>query len=154
MSCYHQILVALDGSPDAESALRHAVTLARDQNARLTLLTVAPAPSTAAGAGASQPPDLLDLHETILRQANEWLPKDIGVTTKVERGNAAETILRTLREGDYDLVVMGSHGHSRVRRALLGSVSEKVLRASTVPVLLMRAVPPGDGAAEAEAPAA
>lgn len=154
MSCYHQILVALDGSPDAEAALRHAVTLARDQNARLTLLTVTPLPSTAAGAGATQPPDLLDLHETILRQANEWMPKDVGVTTHLERGNAAENILRMLDEGDYDLVVMGSHGHSRVRRALLGSVSEKVLRASTVPVLLMRAAPSEGESVAAEPPTA
>jgi nucleotide-binding universal stress UspA family protein len=151
MACYHQILVALDGSPDAEAALRHASTLARDQHARLTLLTVAPLPATATGAGASQPPDLLDLHATILREANGWLPKDVGVTTRLERGQAAETILRMLREEDYDLVVMGSHGHSRVRRALLGSVSEKVLRSSTVPVLLMRAVPAGEEVG-AEAP--
>jgi nucleotide-binding universal stress UspA family protein len=139
MACYHQILIALDGSPDAETALRHAATLARDQHARLTLLTVAPPAATAAGAGASQPPDLLDLQATILREALAWLPDDVGVTTQLERGDAAEAILRIAREGDYDLIVMGSHGHSRIRRALLGSVSEKVLRASPVPVLLMRA---------------
>jgi nucleotide-binding universal stress UspA family protein len=139
MACYHKILAALDGSPDAETALRHAATLARDQHACLTLLTVAPPPATAAGAGAGQPPDLLDLQATILREALAWLPDDIGVTTKLERGDAAETILRVAREGDYDLIVMGSHGHSRIRRALLGSVSEKVLKVSPVPVLLMRA---------------
>ena len=38
----------------------------------------------------------------------------------------------------YDLIVMGSHGHSRVHRALIGSVSEKVLKKSRLPVLLMR----------------
>lgn len=138
MACYHRILVALDGSPDADAALRHAATLARDQNARLTLLTVAPPPSTAASAGATQPPDLLDLQAKILREANDSLPDDIGVTTRLERGDAAETILRIAREEEPDLIVMGSHGHSRIRRALLGSVSEKVLRVSSVPVLLMR----------------
>jgi nucleotide-binding universal stress UspA family protein len=139
MGCYHQILVALDGSPDAEAALRHAVTLARDQNARLTLLTVAPPVATPVGAAASAPPDLLDIHSKILREATESLPEDIGVTTRLERGDAAETILRVVREDGQNLIVMGSHGHSRFHRALLGSVSERVLRASAVPVLLMRA---------------
>jgi nucleotide-binding universal stress UspA family protein len=139
MGCYHQILVALDGSPDAEAALRHAVTLARDQNARLTLLTVAPPVATPVGAAASAPPDLIDVHSKILREATESLPEDIGVTTRLERGDAAETILRVVREDGQNLIVMGSHGHSRFHRALLGSVSERVLRASAVPVLLMRA---------------
>ncbi len=139
MGCYQQILVALDGSPDAEAALRHAVTLARDQNARLTLLSVAPPVATPVGAGASAPPDLLDVHDRILREATESLPADVGVTTRLERGDAAETILRVVGEDGQNLIVMGSHGHSRIHRALLGSVSEKVLRASTVPVLLMRA---------------
>jgi nucleotide-binding universal stress UspA family protein len=143
MACYHQILVALDGSRDAEAALRHAATLARDQHARLTLLTVAPPPSTAAGAGASQPPDLLDLQAKIIREATDWLPDDIGVTTRLERGDAAETILRVAREDEPDLIVMGSHGRGRIRRALLGSVSERVLRASAVPVLLMRGAQDG-----------
>jgi nucleotide-binding universal stress UspA family protein len=138
MACYHRILVAIDGSPDAEAALHHAVSLARDQHAPITLLTVAPPPATPIGVGASAPPDMLDFHARILREATDSLPNDIGVTTRLERGNAAETILAIARDGDHDLVVMGSHGHSRVHRALLGSVSEKVLKASTLPVLLMR----------------
>jgi len=138
MACYHRILVAVDGSPDADAALQHAATLARDQNALITLLTVAPPPATPIGAGASAPPDLLDFHSRILREATDSLPADVGVTTRLERGNPAERILEIAREEDHDLVVMGSHGHSRVHRALLGSVSEKVLKSSTVPVLLMR----------------
>jgi len=138
MACYHRILVAIDGSPDAEAALHHAVTLARDQNALVTLLTVAPPPATPIGVGASAPPDMLDFHTKLLREATDSIPDDVGVTTRLERGNPAETILAIAREGDHDLLVMGSHGHSRVHRALLGSVSEKVLKASTVPVLLMR----------------
>lgn len=138
MACYHRILVAIDGSPDAEAARRHAVTLARDQNALITLLTVAPPPATPIGVGASAPPDMLDFHSRTLREATDSIPDDVGVTTRLERGNPAERILEIVREGDHDLVVMGSHGHSRVHRALLGSVSERVLKSSTVPVLLMR----------------
>jgi nucleotide-binding universal stress UspA family protein len=138
MACYHNILVALDGSPDAEAALHHAVALALDQNARLTLVTVAPLQGQAVGVGAAAPPDLTDAHEKILREATEKLPREVGVTTRLERGDPAETILRLARDDNYDLIVMGSHGHGRVHRALIGSVSEKVLRAAKLPVLLMR----------------
>jgi nucleotide-binding universal stress UspA family protein len=137
MACYHRILVAIDGSPDAEAALAHAVALARDQNALITLLTVAPPlPKPIAVGATTPPPDLLDVHEQLLREATDALPGCVGVTARLERGNPAETILRIAE--DHDLVVMGSHGHSRVHRALLGSVSERVLKASRVPVLLMR----------------
>lgn len=138
MSCYHRILVAVDGSADASAALRHAVDLARDQHALMTLLTVAPPQQTPVGAAASAPPDLHQFHEKLLREATDSIPADISVTTRLERGNPAETILRIAAEGEHDLVVMGSHGHSRVHRALLGSVSERVLKASRIPVLLMR----------------
>lgn len=138
MACYHRILVAVDGSPDAEAALAHAVTLARDQNALLTLMTVAPPPATAISVGASAPPDLMDFHSRILREATDSVPRDVGVTTRLERGGPADAILKLAAEGEHDLIVMGSHGHSRVHRALLGSVSEKVLQAASIPVLLMR----------------
>jgi nucleotide-binding universal stress UspA family protein len=139
LSFYHHILVAIDGSPDAEAALVHATALARDQNARLTLLTVASADGAAPlGPGTSVPVDPVDLHGKILRAATESLPEDVGVTTRLERGDPAATILRVAAE-DHDLIVMGSHGHGRIRRALLGSVSERVLADSRLPVLLMRA---------------
>ncbi len=139
MSCYRNILVALDGSPDAEAALRHTVTLARDQNALLTLHSVVPRPPVPTGAGVAPPPDLTEVHDSLLREAVEAVPDDIGVTSRLEHGDPAAAILQRVEEGTYDLVVMGSHGHSRVHRALLGSVSERVLKGATVPVLLMRA---------------
>lgn len=144
MGCYHKILVALDGSPDAKSALMHAVTLAHDQNARITLLTVGPSVNRSAAVGTAPPPDLIDLHQEILREATALIPRDVGVTTRLERGEAGATILRIAREEESDLIVMGSHGHSRIHRALLGSISEKVLAQSEIPVLLMR----GDGCAD------
>jgi len=152
MGCYHKILVALDGSSDAESALMHAISLARDQNARLTLLTVGPSVNRAGAVGTAPPPDLIEVHEEVLREATALVPKDVGITTRLERGDAATTILRVSREEDDDLIVMGSHGHSRIHRALLGSVSERVLAQSEIPVLLMR----GNGCADpadAEQPA-
>ena len=138
MSIYRHILVALDGSVDSRTALRHAVTLARDQNAKLTLLTVVPHQPTPVGPGVAPPPETDESHNEIIKEALAEIPKDVGVTTRLERGEIAITILRVVAEDQYDLLVMGSHGHSRVHRALLGSVSEKVLHKAAVPVLMLR----------------
>ena len=139
MSVYHHILVALDGSADSWTALRHAVELARDQNARLALLTVVPNQPAPVGAEAAPPPDTEESHAEIIKQALAEIPKDIGVSTRLEHGEIAMTILRVVAEDRHDLLVMGSHGHGRVHRALLGSVSEKVLHKAAVPVLMLRA---------------
>lgn len=138
MSSYHNILVAFDGSADAEAALQHAVALANDQNARLTLLTCdVPLPVKIDVAPA--PGERLDLRARILRDGIAKIPADVSVTTLLRSGDAAASILAVAAEGGHDLIVMGSHGHSRLHRALLGSVSERVLREAASPVLLMRA---------------
>jgi len=137
VSFYRRILVALDGSADADAALEHAGRLAADQHARMTLLTVAPLPYQLGGIGVPPQPDLSDCYAATLRRAVDSVPPEIGVTSQMLQGPAAETILRVARDGDYDLIVMGSHGHSRLHRALLGSVSYRVLHDSPVPVLLI-----------------
>ena len=140
MSWYHRILVALDGSPDAEAALEHAVSLARDQNALLTLLSVAPAPSTPIGAGASAPPDLLEANGRVLREATSSLPADVGVRTRLERGNPAEVILQVGAEDrprpDRDGL---PRPQPRPPRAAAARSPSGMLNASPVPVLLIRA---------------
>ncbi|HVV91254.1 MAG TPA: universal stress protein [Solirubrobacterales bacterium] len=138
MSLYHHILVALDGSADSRTALRHAVALARDQNAKLTLLSVVPHQPTPVGPGVAPPPETDESHGEIIREALAEIPKDVGVTTRLEHGEIATTILKVVAEDQYDLLVMGSHGHGRVHRALLGSVSERVLHKAAVPVLMLR----------------
>lgn len=138
MSIYHHILVALDGSADSKTALRHAVTLARDQNAKLTLMTVVPHTPTPVGPGVAPPPETDESHSLIIKEALTEIPHDISVTTRLEHGEIAETILKLVATESYDLLVMGSHGHSRVHRALLGSVSHRVLHKAAVPVLMLR----------------
>lgn len=137
MSCYRRILVAIDGSADAVAALEHAATLARDQNALMTVLSVVPGPG--AGAAVGEPIDPAETYAKLVREATDSLPEDVGVRTRIEHGDPAATILSVAADEDHDLIVMGSHGHGRIHRALLGSVSEGVLRKSTIPVLLMRA---------------
>jgi nucleotide-binding universal stress UspA family protein len=138
MTVYRHILVALDGSADSRTALRHAITLAREQNAKLTLMTVVPHVPTPVGPGVAPPPENDECHNAVIKEALAEIPRDIGVTTRLEHGDIADTILKLVASEEYDLLVMGSHGHSRVHRALLGSVSERVLHKAAVPVLMLR----------------
>jgi nucleotide-binding universal stress UspA family protein len=141
-SVYRNILVAVDGSPDADAALAHAGALARDQHARLTLLTaIPPLPATALLASGAAPPrsEVIRHYSELLRRAAETLPEDISVTTVLVEGPASRVLVDRARSGEFDLIVMGSHGHGRVHSALLGCVSQKVLHASPIPVLLTRA---------------
>jgi nucleotide-binding universal stress UspA family protein len=67
------------------------------------------------------------------------VPDDVSVTSMVVPGQPAKVILERLREGRHDLLVMGTRGHGRVGSALLGSVSQAVLHAAEVPVMVVRA---------------
>jgi nucleotide-binding universal stress UspA family protein len=145
VGCYRTILVAIDGSADAAAALRHAASLARDQHARLILLTVVPSPPPqVATPGALMPSagETAEAYAAILRDAVDSLPPDVGVQTRLRRGRPARRIVETAQECACDLIVMGFHGHGRLHHALIGSVSDSVLQASRVPVLLMRAAEP------------
>jgi nucleotide-binding universal stress UspA family protein len=153
-SVYRSILVAVDGSPDAEAALKHAAALARDQNARLTLLTaIPPLPATALLASGAAPPrsEVIRHYAETLRRATDSLPEDVSVTTLLVEGTPARALVQRAESGDYDLIVMGSHGHGRLHTSLLGCVSQKVLHASPIPVLLARA--PREAPAPAPVPA-
>jgi nucleotide-binding universal stress UspA family protein len=152
MGCYQRILVALDGSRDAEAALRHAASLARDQHAKLLLLTVVPPcpPQilTPGGATPSHSEHEAAFRES-LRRVVDLLPPDVGVEWRVGHGRPAPRILETAEACGCDLIVMGFHGHGRLHNALAGSVSGTVLRQSRLPVLLMRAPEPATAAVPA-----
>jgi nucleotide-binding universal stress UspA family protein len=151
MGCYRSILAAFDGSPDAEAALKHAAALARDLHAKLVVLTVVPPPVYVGGigAGAATVADVEQLLARELHQAVGALPQDVSVEARVARGRASDHILELAERCCCDLIVMGFHGHSRLRQAVRGSVSDTVVRNSARPVLLVRAscTPPGSAAA-------
>jgi nucleotide-binding universal stress UspA family protein len=149
VSCYRTILAAVDGSADAAAALRHAGALARDQHARLVVLTVVPpgppqVPSPSAVAPTAAETEAA--YERILRRAVDALPPDVGVVTRIARGRPAKAIVEVATEIECDLIVMGAHGHGRLHHALIGSTSDAVVRASVRPVLLMRAACAGPAA--------
>src|SRR3954464_3308102 len=154
---YRNILVAVDGSPDADAALAHAGELARDQRARLTLLTaIPPMPATALLATGAAPPrsEAVRHYADLLRQAAATLPEDVSVTTLLVEGPPARALIERARSGAFDLIVMGSHGPSRPPPSRRGGGSQRALHASPIPVLLTRAPEPEPAPAPAPAESA
>jgi nucleotide-binding universal stress UspA family protein len=150
---FHSILVAVDGSRHSDMALAHAIELARDGNARLTILTATPSPPgvalsgpAAAGVAATAAGIEQDFGE-ILREAVDRVPDDLPVTTVHASGPPAQAILSEVERGDHDLIVMGSRGLG-LARALMGSVSHRVLRHAPSAVLIVHA----EGGPDADAP--
>lgn len=123
---FRSILVPLDGPESAGEALRAVKELAGPVDARVTLLTVAEPRAW------DRPPEFLERAERDLAQA--CIPARI----EVRHGDPAAQILEAMREQEVDLVAMSTRGRSGPARWVLGSVTETVLRASTVPLLVCR----------------
>src|SRR4051795_245660 len=142
---YPRILVALDETPAAAFALRHAVPYAIDQRSHLTLVTVVPPPPRMlAAAGMSPQQAAADMEREAdgrLRHVTASLPHELSVTTILPHGDPAEEILALVRREPFDLICMGARGRGRVSGALLGSVSSAVLHHSPVPVVVLHPPP-------------
>ena len=142
---YRHVLVAFDGSADAQLALEHAIALAQSFRARLALVAVVPPPPPFAW---QAPGGLIQVHEAQqadlsrrLRGAADSVPPDLPVTHRVLDGDPGREILRAAREGDHDLIVLGSRGRGRMSAALLGSVSRRVMHDAQVPVMVVHRPP-------------
>lgn len=141
---FHNILIAVDGSPSADLALSHAVDLAESDHARLTLMTaVAETPVAAYGLAGGLGPaiDPRAEAEANLRRACERVPDDLPITAITTDQPIRPALIRQIKRGNHDLVVLGSRGRGAVRSVLLGSVGHYVLHHSPVPVLIVHAEP-------------
>jgi nucleotide-binding universal stress UspA family protein len=141
---YDHILVPTDGSDHARRAADHGAMLAGAFDATLHLLTVvdieaAAGPFSAGGVDESYIEDRTTSEREALAELAADLDGPDTVETVVETGSPAEGILGYAEDHAVDLVVMGTHGRSGLRRYLTGSVAERVLRLSPVPVVTMRA---------------
>ena len=145
---FHNILVAVDGSQHAEQALADAIDLADREHARLTLFTALVQPPAAAffGATGDAVADIFQQAEAqaeaVLRRARDRVPDHLSVTTVLSTDPVQPALIRQIKNGAHDLVVMGSRGRGAMRSALLGSVSHYVLHHSPVPVLIVHAEAP------------
>ena len=138
------VLVPLDGSSLAESVLEPALNFMRLWEGRCTLLRVIEAsPATNTGWPHRQRPrehEQEEAAEAYLATVADWLrEKGIGVQTRVVVApHAAPAILEEAETQHCDLIALATHGWGGLRRMLLGSVTDKVIRGSTLPVLAYR----------------
>ena len=139
---YKRILLTLDRSALAEQALPHAVTLARACQAELELVSVVPVLEREAmfdaGGNVDWDAQVRDFEEYLAGVASRIQEAGLSVRSEVRRGDIAEEILRHADEQQIDLIVMSTHGRSGLGRWVYGSIADRVLRFSPVPVLLIR----------------
>ncbi len=145
---YKKILAPLDGSELSECSLKHVRAIATGCNVPEVVLlrVVEPISSQAIAALAEAGGDLIARVEKYQQnEAKDYLSKladklkEEGIVTKtvLVQGIAADKILDYAKKNQVDLIIMSTHGRSGVTRWLFGSVADKVLRHSKVPVLIV-----------------
>jgi nucleotide-binding universal stress UspA family protein len=141
---FKRILVPLDGSPRAETAIPVAARLARASGGTILLAQVASIPLLYDSYGVAS--SIADMVNTEVQSAEDYLKvmkeseglAGMPVETSVLVGAPAQTLLSVATMYKADLIVMTSQGKTGVKRWILGSVAQKIARHSTIPVLVLR----------------
>ena len=126
---YHRILIPLDGSELSERALPLAADIARRTGASLTLASVIDAEADAAQSASEK--YLIDV-------AGRLEGAGLEISTVTLTGDPAEEIVGHAEREEIDLIAMATRGRSGLVRGLLGSVTDRVIHGTTVPVLIVR----------------
>lgn len=144
MRAIHRILHPTDFSRGAEPATELAIEMARRFEAELTFLHVygTPVQMGPFGEGYALPAELIQKLQADTEHALEGLQRraahaGVHARARSTEGNVADSIVALAGEG-MDLIVMGTHGRTGLKHLLLGSVAERILRASPCPVLTVR----------------
>ncbi|EFW91995.1 UspA domain protein [Haladaptatus paucihalophilus DX253] len=139
---YGEILVPTDGSPEIEDAIAEALDLAASTGGRIHAVSVVDTREYSTLSDAKWLTIERDRTERgesaiadVRKRADE---RGVPVETELLRGIPHEEILDYADENGIEVVVMGTHGRSGVEHFLNGSVTEKVIRNSTLPILVVR----------------
>ena len=137
---YKKILVPLDGSELAENAIKHVeIFIGTKKIQEVVLLQVI---ERSAGTLYNLETDIKERIEKGIKDylggiADAFREHGINVKSIVKYGDAAETILNYVDENNIGIIIMSTHGRSGISRFLAGSVAERVMRHSTVPILII-----------------
>jgi nucleotide-binding universal stress UspA family protein len=143
-----RIVAAIDFSPVSQDVIARSAAIARAFSAELILLHVsAPDPDFVGYAAGPQSvrdlraAELRDEHRTLRERARALKQDGIDAQAFLIPGPTIDTIIEKSQDLSADLIVVGSHGRGALYRALLGSVSEGVLRKAPCPVLVIPSQP-------------
>ncbi|MGF1583200.1 MAG: universal stress protein [Gemmataceae bacterium] len=134
------ILHPTDFSQQSEAAFALACSLAKDYDAELIVIHVAPPPEILHGAYFNAPPSPPEDLTVLKEQLFAVRPEDPAVRVEYFflRGDPAEEILHAAEKNGCDLIVLGTHGRTGLGRLLMGSVAEHVLREAKCPVVTVK----------------
>ena len=145
MHPFKTIVVAVDFSETSTDTIDAALELARGQQDRVHLINVVADVFHSPGITEAPSVDWAEVQRNWIERARSQLAALAGsckldpqrVVTVVEVGSPAAEIVRYANQHAADAIVLGSHGHGLVRRFVLGSVADRVLRQSSCPVMLV-----------------
>ena len=135
-----KVLIAIDNEPSAERVALHGFQMGNQLNAEIAILSVVDTRlmMTTGNVTAKEmiqaiKNELMKFHSAL----TEKFSSDKPVVTFIEQGNPYEVILESAKQWSADLIVMGTHGRTGLTHLLMGSVAEKVIRHSTIQVLIV-----------------
>lgn len=137
-----RILIPTDFSVQAENALKVAVQMAKKNDGEIFLLHSMEMPTHLANQNTGSLPEALYFIKLAEKEFSELLKKpylqDIIVEEAIGNGEIYDDIREAVEKNNIDLIIMGSHGSSGFREMFIGSNTEKVVRTSTIPVLVIK----------------
>ena len=141
MSIFEKILVPLDGSECSLRALEKAIEIAKKFNGKITLISVYNVSSFKVTPSQvfNYVIEIRKANESILEEATKIVKAEgIQVEKVIEEGHIVERIVNKARDENFDLIVLGAQGISKIKEILLGSVSQGVISHSRCPVLVVK----------------
>lgn len=144
---YRKILVPVDGSEKASKAALHAAELASKMGSEITLFHVVPSlppyvntsPDRFGNIQQAIMDEFQKHGQDILSQVkSDLIGYNLNIKSEIAVGQPADEILNRVKEQGYDLLVMGSRGLGEIKGYLMGSVSNRVARHASCPVLIVR----------------
>lgn len=142
---YKKILLPTDGSEHAARAAEHALWIAHQSNAKLTIISVIESTFIVGLPSADVTDEIRDMlkteaqkHLNKIQKLAEQKGYTVDMELVVKEGSPASAILKYSEEENIDLIIMGTSGKSGIDRLLMGSVAQNITKSSKCPVLIVQ----------------